>query len=127
MWYKKAKLIDKNKPTVEMPGQEKPKIHSVCQYCGRWATHPTEDYVSEKEDLIWKPFSMLNPEEAEDAADALARRENKMASHGICDYCWDILKRENFDIEPAEVTQESLQMPIGTVKTSPNHSIPQQT
>ncbi len=57
-WYKLTKIIDKN---IEYPESNK-SMHVTCQYCNRWATHPTED-VTSSDKFEWKTFNELNPEE----------------------------------------------------------------
>ena len=75
-----------------------------CSYCRRWATHPSNPQAV-KEEVIWKEYKDLLPEEMADI-DAL-KHNNIRISHGVCNYCLEILERDE-DIVPQKIRQLSL-------------------
>lgn len=106
-WYKKALLIDKGITETDKD------MFSVCQYCGRWATHPTTDKAGRHE-YIWKKPEELDPQEDRDVKDALYQMKNvkyeevsKSISHGMCNICYDIA-RENFHLPSEKIKEMSL-------------------
>lgn len=87
-WYKQSKLIDKD------PSRK--KIHSICQYCQRWATHPIKS-SPEYEEYEWKKAEQLNPEEKQEMNEALKYNSNDIGiSHGVCSYCINLINKIGF-------------------------------
>ena len=97
-WYKRAKLINKNK---EIEGRPLPL---QCSYCKRWSTYP-EDINGTKKDMDWKKQEELSPEEKADVERALGQRN---VSHGICDYCYNILEENSYELDPKIIKEISL-------------------
>jgi len=99
-WYKKAKMTNKNKETGEKP------LPLQCSYCKRWSTYP-EGTNDPKKDIDWKKTEELNPEEKADVEKALGQHH---VSHGICDYCYNILEEIGYGLDPKIVREVSLGM-----------------
>lgn len=86
-WYKKSKLIDKNH-TAEK------NMNSQCMYCKRWATHP-QNVKAGREEIIWKTYDQLDIEEREGVD--MAKKNMSDVSHGICQYCMDVINKLKSD------------------------------
>lgn len=70
-WYKKAKLVDKSAPNAEGVSMLQLKgrnaSFTLCQDCGKVATHPTLNYTDNKAEWVWKEDNELDPEEMKTA------------------------------------------------------------
>jgi len=84
-WYKKAILVNKNYLDEGRP------INVTCSYCGRWATHPFQENPSVQYGYIWKTTAEMDNFELNEMRKILKRENN--VSHGICDYCYPILRK----------------------------------
>ena len=97
-WYKKAKLIDKGEGNT---GEDK-NMYLSCQYCGRWATNPTDEKAPSTH-YLWKKPEQLDSEEKKESDEAVFQMMEseditKSISHAICPVCWDLLKAQGFQI-----------------------------
>jgi len=104
-WYKESKLVDKAQ-------LEDRKIHTVCQYCDRWATHPVDEKAN-KQEYVWKTVDEMDSGEKIEAKNIHQIEKNDPfgysgISHGICDICWNILEEGGFHMNPSEIRQKSL-------------------
>jgi len=90
-WYKESKMADKS----DSPDS---KIHPSCQYYKRWGTTPEGTNMGEDK-YIWKKDIELDAGEREEAKVAMKEMlEGDLnspigISHGICDYCMDLINQ----------------------------------
>jgi hypothetical protein len=135
-WYKKAKInprleftpnfslnpLEKEARLADKEPSPDKDIYTVCQYCKRWAT---EDDNQNLDKVVWKKYHELKEDSEMPRADAAmggsSDKGSISLSHGICDYCMDIInekiekgKKKNdpnmFNFDHDEIRQRSLEM-----------------
>ena len=87
-WYKISKLIDKAAPnpygrTMLQP-QGRESSFTICEKCGRTATHETQDYTENRDEWEWKEDKDLDDEETIQVAEILKQiRDQRLIYHRL--------------------------------------------
>jgi len=123
-WYKKTQEVNKKAKVSVYEHKEahlinkgvgEENMYLVCQYCGRWATHPFDDKISDRQ-RIWKKPEQLSVDEIMESREALSQMHNedfenitKSISHGVCPICYGIIESRGFKaVNKNEIKELSL-------------------